>query len=766
MARFEREAQLLASLNHPNIAALYGLEESDAVRALVIELVEGLSLAERIAAGPMPLDEALPIARQIAEALEYAHDQGIIHRDLKPANVKITRAGTVKLLDFGLAKALDEDLRPGDASNSPTLSMAATRAGVILGTAAYMPPEQAKGKPADRRADIWAFGVVLYEMLTGRQLYSGESAAETLASVMKDEPRWDRLPAETPEAIRRLLRRCLEKDVKRRLQAIGEARIATEEALSGDRTEAAPIAAAAPARRGIPWLWAAVTAVLAMGLAITGALLWRATRPTEQPLTRLSVDLGPEAMTGLDITAAISPDGRRLVFPARGPDGQQLATRLLDQAQATLLPGTESAIDPFFSPDGQWVGFFARGALKKISVQGGAPVTLCNASTPEGGSWGEDGNIVAELNQGSGLVRVPAAGGTPQLLTKLVGDETTHRWPQVLPGGQGVLFTASPTLVSYENASIEVMSFKSGQVKTLLRGGYLGRYVPSGHLVYIHQGVLYGVAFDPARLEVQGTPTPLLEDIAANPVTGGGQFDFSGASAGSGTFVYLAGKGAGQTWQVSWLDSAGKIQPLIAIPGAYVTLRLSPDGRRLGFVGSAGDLYIYNLDRETTTRLTFTGGAITPVWTPDGKHIVYRSISAAPTLWWIRTDGAGQAQRLLGSQGNAVPWSFSPDGRRLAYFTAGPETGLDLWMLPVDASDPEHPKPGKPELFLRTPADENVPRFSPDGHWIAYRSNESGINEIYVRPFPGGAGGKWQVSTGGGLYGIWSNNGRELFYET
>jgi len=747
MARFTREAQVLASLNHPNIAAIYGVEE----RALVMELVEGQTLK-----GPLPLETALDYARQIAVALEAAHEKGIVHRDLKPGNIMVTPAGVVKVLDFGLAKA-QEPVAAGRVEDSPTLTISPTRVGLILGTAGYMAPEQARGGTVDKRADIWAFGVVLYEMLTGRRLFQGETVSDTLAAVLRHEPDWDRVPPQ----VRRLLQRCLEKDPKKRLRDIGDAMALVED------SPAAP-----PRRSVLPWALATAVAIIVAAVALWA--VWRAPRPVEHPLTRLSVDLGPDAMTGLNLTAAISPDGRRLVFPARGPNGkQQLATRLLDQAQTTLLPGTENGGNPFFSPDNQWVGFFADGKLKKISAIGGAPVTVCDSPYDYGASWGEDGTIVAALNLLSGLSRVPAAGGRPQLLTRPGKGKTTHRWPQILPGGQAVLFTASPNAPEMENASVEAISLKSGVTKTLVAGGYFGRYLPAngtrGYLVYLHQGALLGVDFDPVRLEPQGTPIPLLEDVAASPIQGGGQFDFSAAPSGHGTLVYLAGKGAAQTWPVVWLDSSGKMQPLIATPGAYTNLRFSPDGRRLAFTVSATsgtDIYVYELERETMTRLTFGGHSLIPVWTPDGKHIAFSSTASSSGIWWIRGDGSGEPQQLLAAQNSIGPWSFSPDGRRLAYHESHPETGFDISTLPLDTSDPVHPKAGKPEPFLGTPSDELVPMFSPDGRWIAYRSNESGTNEIYVRPFPAGRGGKWQISTGGGLYGIWSNNGRELFYET
>jgi serine/threonine-protein kinase len=738
IARFQREAKVLASLNHPHIAQIYGIEE----RALVMELVEGETLK-----GPLPLATALDYARQVGDALEAAHEKGVVHRDLKPGNIMVTTAGVIKVLDFGLARVA---VAPAsDSTNSPTLTISPTRAGVILGTAPYMSPEQARGKAVDKRADIWAFGCVLYEMLTGEQAFTGETTTDILAAVVTKEPDLEKVPSQ----VRRLLRKGLEKDPKKRLRDIGDAWELLDD-VGQARSPANPSGSRAP--------WIAVAALVI--IAIAGWLVaWRATRHPDRPLTRFSVDLGPEALPGFNLTAAISPDGRRLVFPARGPDGRQrLGTRLLDQAQASLLPGTENGSDPFFSSDGQWIGFAAGTDFKKISVEGGAPVTLVGGAIMPGANWDRDGNIITALGTGVRLSRIPAAGGPPQPLTRLGSGEITHRWPQVLPAGDAVLFTASASAGLEENANIEAISLKTGQVKILQRGGYYGRYLAGGYLVYVHQGVLFGVKFDRARLEVRGAPVPLLEDVAANPVTGGGQFDFSG----TGTFVYAAGKNAAQAWQLAWVDSSGKTQPFVAAPGEYLYPRLSPDGRKLAFTGDGQDVYVHDLERDRTTRLTFTGHANLPVWTPDGKHIAFVVDANDYSLYWIRSDGSGDPQRILQNPNFVRPYSFSPDGRRLAYIGSSPETGFDLWVLPLDIADADHPKPGKPEPFLRTSAYEMVPQFSPDGRWIAYRSNQSGSFEIYVRPYPTGSGGRWwQISNSGGLYAFWANNGRELFYE-
>jgi serine/threonine-protein kinase len=756
LARFTREAQVLASLNHPNIAAIYGVEE----RALVMELVEGETLH-----GPLPVETALNYATQIVDALEAAHEKGIVHRDLKPANIKITPEERVKVLDFGLAKALSADAPPDDPKSSPTLTMRATLAGIILGTAAYMSPEQARGQNVDKRADIWSFGVVLYEMLTGRPLFAGPTISDTLAAVLKIEPDLRPLPA----PVQSVVERCLRKDPRRRWRDIGDVRVALEEGV--------PASASDRGRSSL--LWPTTAAALAFALATAGAGWWRATRPTEYPLMRFSVDLGHDALRGIRSTVALSPDGTRLVYPARGPNGQQqLATRLLNQPQAVLLPGTENGVDAFFSPDGLWIGFFANGKMKKVSSQGGAVAALCDAANGRGASWGSDGNIIATLNSGVnyGLVRLPDTGGSTQPLTKPVEtDDATHRWPQILPGGQAVLFTASKLPGNYAEANVDALNMKTKQIKVVQHGANGGRYLADGYLVYLSQSKLFAVRFDPGRLEVKGTPTPLLDDVAEGGIAGNGQFDFSPAPAGHGTFVYLNGKTGASVmgWPINWLNNNGKTEPLLAAPGPYMTLRLSPDGKRLAFSLAASDLFVYDWARDTKTRLTVSSSGdqtnFRPVWTPDGNHIAFQTRRPeGGALRWIRADAAGEPQTLLEGKGELRPYSFSPDGKRLAFSDTGAETSSNLWTLPLDTSDPEHPKAGKPEIFLQSRFVEDEPVFSPDGRWIAYLSTESGRSEIYVRPFPasGPAGaGRSQISSAGGRHPVWSPNGRELFYE-
>lgn len=738
--RFEREARVIASLNHPHICQLYDVGPD----YLVMEFVEGSPLS-----GPLPVTKAVEYAGQILDALSAAHRKGIVHRDLKPANILVTKRG-IKLLDFGLARQ-SGPVQQAEA----TLTAGLTVKGEILGTLNYMPPEQLQGKETDARSDLFSFGCVFYEMLSGKRPFEAESTAGVIAAILEHEPE----PLKAAPPLERVIKRALAKDPEQRFQTARDLTAALSWALENAPALTAP----SRSRPGIAgWIAAGV---LAVAFAAVSWIAWRATRPIDHPLTQLSVDLGPEALPGLNLTVAISPDGRRLVFPARGPDGKQLlATRMLDQAQPMLLLGTEDGTDPFFSPDGQWIGFFASTQLKKISVQGGAPLNLGpgGVGVPMGASWGGDGNIILGSGPVLPLSRIPAAGGSWQGFTQLVPGEITHRWPQVLPDGGAVLFTASSSADGLDNANIEAISLKTGEVKIVQRGGYYGRYLPSGHLVYLHQGVLFGVIFDASRLETRGEPVPLLRDVAANPVTGGGQFDFSN----TGAFVYTAGESATPRWQVAWMDGASKMRPLLSKPGAYSLPRLSPDGKKLAFIADGVDVYVYDTEMDTTRRLTVTGHANLPLWSPDGKHLVLELIEKGLALFWARSDGSGEPQRILDSRNNVAPWSFSPDGRRLAYFERSPETGWDLWTLPLDLTDPDHPRPGKPEPFLRTPSDETVPRFSPDGRWIAYRSNESGSNEIYVRPFPNASGGRWQVSSGGGLYALWSKNGRELFYET
>jgi Tol biopolymer transport system component len=774
VARFEREARVLASLNHPNIAAVYGLEESEDKKFLVMELVPGETLAETLARGPIPIDEAAAIGKQIAEALEAAHEKGIIHRDLKPANIKITADGNVKVLDFGLAKAYEQDNATSTLSNSPTMAtLAATNAGVIFGTAAYMSPEQASGKAVDRRSDIWSFGVVLWEMLTGKRLFDAETISHTLADVLRSPIDFETLPRNIPVAVRSLLRRCLDRNVRNRLRDIGEARFVLDNLDNAVEKVDSPVTSSAARRNHTAWLAAAVllVAVIAVGFG-----WWRSTRPVNRPLMHLSVDLGADAIEGPRTTAILSPDGTRIVFQIRGSNlARQLATRTLDQPKATIMAGTEGGRDPFFSPDGHWIGFFADGKLKKVAVEGGAPVILSDAADPRGGSWGQDDYIIFTPDLDAGLMRVSSSGGTAQAATTETQNRGIgiYRWPQVLPGGKEVLFTASANPFSWDDGDIGVLSLTTRESKVIQHGGYFGRYVPSprggGHLLYIHESTLFAVPFDLQRLEISGTPVPILADIAGNSVDGAGQFDVSM----NGSLIYLSGKSAmSSSYPISWIDSSGKFTSLVAKPRAYGAPRFSPDGKRLTFTafGSKGaDVWVDDVGRDTPTQLTFNGpGNFETAWAPDGKHIVFASNKdGIAALWWLRSDGSGEPQKLLERKNTGVglrPQSFTPDGRVLVYddnVTTG--AGVEIWTLPLDLTDPEHPKPGKAEPFLTTSGRQVDANLSPNGKWIAYASNESGIDDVFVRPFPG-QGGKWRISAGGGKFPMWSRTQHEIFY--
>jgi serine/threonine-protein kinase len=783
LARLQREAEVLASLNHPNIAQIYGLEKSAPSAgagqscAIVMEFVDGATLADRITAGPVPIEEALAIARQIAEALEAAHEQGIVHRDLKPANVKLRPDGQVRVLDFGLAKLTTSDwASPGAAAitASPTLTLHATYLGVILGTAAYMSPEQAKGKAVDRRADIWAFGVVLCEMLTGRRMYEAETAAETLARIIEREPDLSALPASTPAPVRVAIERCLTKDPRARLQAIGEARILIDRAIAQPQSterKGSDVSRDAATRR-----WSGITAwalagVLAVALVAT-LVLWAPWRTLSPPaLVRVNADIGADASLSTDVgtAAVLSPSGQTLVFAA-APTGDRQPSRLyvrrLDQLVATQIAGTEGARAPFFSPDGQTIAFFADGKLKKVPVLGGAVVTISDAASARGGSWADDGTITFQPNIGSGrasLARVSAAGGGEPAFGK-PEDGGRARFPQVLPGG-AVLYTKySP--VGTAEVRIEL---PDGERRSLFPGGY-GHYLRSGHLLYLHDNILYAVAFDLARLQPIGQPVPVIEGIMTSDAMAGAQFSVSE----NGTLVYLVGGGTVvDAPAVSWLDANGKATPFLPSGKNWFSPSLSPDGTRLALhilEGTNSDIWTYDIKRGALDRITFDTHAVEsePLWTPNGQRIVFRKAVGAggsPNLFWVRADLGGEVQRLTDSPLTQIPGSWHPDGRSFAFTQTSARNSPDIWILPMEGDETSGWKPGAPTPLINTEANENNPQFSPDGKWLAYVSNVTGPLEVWVRPYPG-PGGPWQISSGGGLAPIWSKAKPELFYGT
>jgi len=755
LAHFEREARVLASLNHPNIAAIYGFEQVDGVPFLVLEYVPGENLK-----GPLPLDEALAVARQTADALEAAHEKSIIHRDLKPANIKITPEGQVKVLDFGLAKALAEEHAPADPSQSPTLSAGPTRHGVILGTAAYMSPEQARGKPLDKRADIWAFGCVVYEMLAGRQAFQAETLTDTLAAVVNREPDWQALPAATPAAIRVLLRRCLEKDLHRRLREVWAARLELEEALSASATASA---GGAPARPAPAAAWRRVIAGgltgLVLGAAAAGVAVWRLRPAPPAPArARFAVMLpAPQALQSWgNPSLALSPDGTKLAYAARSGGLPQLYLRVIDQLEAKPIPGTQDAEGPFFSPDGQWVGFFAEGKLKKVAVAGGPAMTLAEASTAAGADWGPDDSIFFAPSVWVRIWRVPAAGGKAEVVTRHdpKKGESTHRWPQQLPGGNAILFTSwkGP---SPDNASVEALILKTGERRLLVQGASYARYVPTGHLVYARGGALLAAPFDLARLAVAGPSVPVLEGVWMNSAWGTAHFSV----ATDGSLAYVPARSLyGERTLVS-VDRSGAARPLIETRRAYEDLSLSPDGRRLALTieGPSWNVWLLELERGTLSRFTLDHDNRDPYWTPDGKRIVYSSFRAGRYgMYWKPADGSGPEEQLTSSENEQGPGSWSPDGRVLAFDEILPESAADLFVLTLDGDR-------KPRPLLQTKFDEGLSAFSPDGRWLAYVSNQSGREEIYVQAYPG-PGARVQVSTAGGRRIVWAAGGRELYY--
>ena len=745
VARFDREARTLATLNHPHIAQIYGTEQSGVTHALVMELVEGEDLAQRIARGPLSWREAEPIARQIAEALEAAHELGIVHRDLKPANIKVTPDGVVKVLDFGLAKEQGSgigDQGAGESANSPTItSPALTQAGMILGTAAYMSPEQSKGRPADKRSDVWAFGCVLYEMLTGRRAFPGDDVMETLSAVIRAEPDLNALPADVPPAIRTLIGQCLIKDRRERVSDIAVARYAL-------RTPQATPAGGGPTG-GPRFLWPAVAIAAAAAAVVVAWPSFNASPAAPPPVIRSTI-AAPNANSLGFATVAMSRQGTHIAYASTQG---RLDVRRLSETVARPLPGSEGGVNPFFSPDGEWIGFFADGQLKKVPVAGGAAQVLASAPSSRGGSWATDGTIVFAPTPEGGLFRVSADGGEPTRLTTPAADHRSHRWPHVLPDARTVLFTIQESGKLYDDAVIAAVAIGGGEARTVIDGGSAPQFAESGHLIYGKAGSLLAIRFDPVAVKTSGAAINVIENARTNVLNGAGPFAMSSA----GVLVYLPGVSSGSRMTLLSANRTGQTRPLLEQRLIDSAFRIAPDGRRVAVTINDGpvDVWLVELEGRGISRFTFGPGSKTfPVWSPDGSRLYYAT----------NAGGQGRAVSKPINEGEEdvvspiafFPIAITPDGTTLAG-QAITNNNLSTDVVVLDLARKTFGKP-----LVATNANETAPAFSPDGKFVAYQSDESGRPEVFVQAYPSGS--KWQITSGGGREPRWTAGGREIIY--
>jgi Tol biopolymer transport system component len=760
LSRFEREAKLLAALNHTNIAAIYGFEESGESRFLIMEMVEGEDIAKHLARGSMLMEDAIDVATQVANALEYAHDQGIVHRDLKPANIQLTPEGHVKVLDFGLAKALESSGDSGsDLSQSPTMMASSpTLAGVILGTAAYMSPEQARGKPVDKRSDIFAFGIVLFEMLGGHQLFVGETVSDTLAAVLRGEPDYESLPTDMPPALIALLKRCLDKDPKSRLRDIGEARIALDRIRAGEHgeTPSAGLAATQPgffARFG-GWMVTAVVVVVA------GIMMTRGGAPVvDQTVSRLAVMLpGDEQFRRFSQpTLAISPDGNTIAMITSVGDRPSIMLRDIRQKGWREVPGTEGCGSVFFSPDGEWIGFVQDDKIKRVLTIGGTPQEIADAPQFRGADWAADDTIVYSPMYTSPLYRVRASGGVPQAVTELdsLADERTHRWPQVLPDGEHVLFTANTRQYSeyYDNAMIDVVSMDTGKRTRVIENARMARYLSSGHIVFARGEVLYAVRFSLEDLAVIGVPFQVMDDVNGDLTSGVSHFYFSR----NGTMVH-GSLNLQELVDVNVVDREGRMELLGIEQREYHNMRMSPDGERIAFSVGPGqqdsDLWIYDLEADTFNRLTFDGESTMPLWSRDGTRIYYAAMGDVRGIQSIPADGSGDKVSITTTSLADFPTSISRDGI-IAFTRTGGAQGADIFIVDVATEEIES--------VVASPGANVFPSISRDGQWLAYSSDANGQMQAFVIGIRGRTG-KWQISSDGGFQAKWNSQGDKIYY--